>query len=102
MDRGEVRELPEESILISSEDESDNEREQVDEELHGIILISSEDEVDSDSDIDDNTCAICLNQIDIFIETPCHHKFDLLCLYQWIIRKRSCPYCQSELPNSFL
>lgn len=52
-------------------------------------------------------CAICLEQIDVAIKTPCGHPFCLSCLDGWIATKTNCgwiinltcPLCIRTFPS---
>ena len=54
------------------------------------------------TDLDLNTCAICLNDLDgdnIYTIPECNHKFHPLCIIEWYRRMGSdcgCPLCRSS------
>lgn len=53
-------------------------------------------------------CAICMEELtivdeeesesDIYLETPCGHKFHQNCLSKWMEQKFLCPLCRTEIP----
>lgn len=69
-----------------------------------VVTISHDDDGDDNEKEKEQQrlCPLCLEQIVMPIITPCQHTFDLHCLEQWMERNKSCPYCRSDLPKSFL
>lgn len=59
----------------------------------------SDDENCKGSD-DAPTCAVCLDALfdacSVW-QLPCGHRFHSRCMYQWFLRKGSCPMCRKEL-----
>ena len=47
------------------------------------------------------TCSICLKEyrLDFTKALPCHHKFCVNCIIQWLKIVNSCPVCRVELPT---
>lgn len=51
------------------------------------------------------TCAVCLGGIDgcrSVWQLPCGHRFHAKCMYQWYIRRHSCPLCRRELADEVI
>jgi len=34
----------------------------------------------------------------MYMETPCGHKFHKVCLEQWVVHRRKCPVCRTDIP----
>jgi hypothetical protein len=51
-------------------------------------------------EIQDKTCSICLDelsQVRFVCKTHCNHYFCSNCLQDWLLVKRVCPMCNSNL-----
>lgn len=46
---------------------------------------------------DENTCPICLNELDSYFVTKCNHKFHFPCIYTHYAKNNKCPLCKSDL-----
>ena len=54
-------------------------------------------------------CIVCLNELsqipieqsdtNIFLKTPCNHKFHKKCLLDWLKEKHLCPVCRTNIPE---
>lgn len=44
-------------------------------------------------------CVICLKDLDMDngVLTPCNHRYHSECFFKWILKKRTCPLCRTEL-----
>lgn len=44
----------------------------------------------------DNICAICLEEENVWIELQCKHKYHKKCAEKWLQLKKQCPTCRQE------
>ncbi|CAH8388725.1 unnamed protein product [Eruca vesicaria subsp. sativa] len=65
---------------------------------HRFLFLEDEPELDEEMEIE--TCAICLEELnpkgEIYFDLPnCSHQFHDLCIYMWLSRSNSCPLCRT-------
>jgi hypothetical protein len=62
------------------------------------IAIDSSNEIDIENlDVPDNTCSICLCELeegDWVGDIPCGHLFHKDCLKEWLVKNNHCPICR--------
>jgi len=49
---------------------------------------------------EDSNCAICLSNYELGEEVrflPCNHHFHALCVDQWLLTNKSCPFCKRDI-----
>ena len=91
--------------LVSSSDEDGEVDDEVDREVDDEVDREVDDEVDREVnrevDDEDEVCAICMDEINDPVVTPCNHTFCRECLVAtYHSRNRKCPLCRHRLTRS--
>ena len=83
--------------LVSSSDEDGEVDDEVDREVDDEV----DREVNREVDDEDEVCAICMDEINDPVVTPCNHTFCRECLVAtYHSRNRKCPLCRHRLTRS--
>ena len=54
---------------------------------------------------EDEQCSICQTVYtvgDHLVRTPCNHHYHAMCLSEWMVNQKSCPYCRVQIVRSYL
>ncbi|KAF1745723.1 hypothetical protein GCK72_022170 [Caenorhabditis remanei] len=58
---------------------------------------TAEPEVTLESELEDTTCAICMEEMRLKKCTPCRRRFHKSCLEHWLQGNNSCPTCRASM-----